>query len=72
MHHSGAGAVGRADDDSAVVVIGSGAGGGSDTSSDSASENGSSDGGDGTGDGRVQAQEDDGSDTLDNGGGGAG
>ena len=33
---------------------------------------GSSSGGDGPGDGRVQAEEDDGSDTLDNGGGGAG
>lgn len=33
---------------------------------------GSSTGGDGPGDGRVQAEEDDGSDTLDNGGGGAG
>ncbi|KQT94017.1 hypothetical protein ASG49_03555 [Marmoricola sp. Leaf446] len=46
---------------------GSGAGG-----SSSGTDGGTSSGGDGTGDGRVGSEEDDGSDTLDNGGGGAG
>lgn len=46
-----------------------GSGGGS---SSSGTDGGSGSGGDGTGDGRVGSEEDDGSDTLDNGGGGAG
>ena len=45
---------------------------GSGESSGSGTGGGSSTGGDGTGDGRVGAEEDDGSDSLDNGGGGAG
>ena len=48
---------------------GSGAGG---SGSSSGTDGGASSGGDGTGDGRVGSEEDDGSDTLDNGGGGAG
>ncbi|ROR89977.1 hypothetical protein [Nocardioides aurantiacus] len=48
---------------------GSGAGG---SGSGNGTDGGASSGGDGTGDGRVGSEEDDGSDTLDNGGGGAG
>lgn len=52
---------------------GSGAGSSSSSDgSDGSGGSGDSSGGDGPDDGRVKAEEDDGSDTLDNGGGGAG
>ena len=50
-----------------------GSGAGSSSSSEGSNDSsGDSSGGDGPDDGRVKAEEDDGSDTLDNGGGGAG